>query len=44
MIMKAAFEQTLVTAANHDTDLRLAALIIGVSRVAQATRLRGIYP
>jgi glutamate dehydrogenase (NAD(P)+) len=44
MIMKAAFEQTLATAAKHETNLRLAALIIGVSRVAQATRWRGIYP
>lgn len=44
MIMKAAFEQTIETAAKHTTDLRLGALIIGVSRVAQATRLRGIYP
>jgi glutamate dehydrogenase (NAD(P)+) len=43
-ILKAAFEQTVATAAEHETDLRLGAHIIGVSRVAQATRLRGIYP
>jgi glutamate dehydrogenase (NAD(P)+) len=43
-ILNSAFQQTVATAAEHATDLRLGALIIGVSRVAQATRLRGIYP
>jgi glutamate dehydrogenase (NAD(P)+) len=43
-ILIAAFQQTVATAAQHETDLRLGAHIIGVSRVAQATRLRGIYP
>jgi len=43
-ILISAFEQTVATAAQHETDLRLGAHIIGVSRVAQATRLRGIYP
>jgi glutamate dehydrogenase (NAD(P)+) len=43
-ILTSAFQQTVATAAQHVTDLRLGALIIGVSRVAQATRLRGIYP
>ena len=43
-ILTSAFQQTVATAAQHDTNLRLGALIIGVSRVAQATRLRGIYP
>jgi glutamate dehydrogenase (NAD(P)+) len=43
-ILVSAFQQTVATAAQHETDLRLGAHIIGVSRVAQATRLRGIYP
>src|SRR5260221_7331222 len=43
-ILISAFEQTVAMAAQHETDLRLGAHIIGVSRVAQATRLRGIYP
>jgi glutamate dehydrogenase (NAD(P)+) len=43
-ILTSAFQQTVATAAQHGTDLRLGALIIGVTRVAQATRLRGIYP
>jgi glutamate dehydrogenase (NAD(P)+) len=28
----------------HKTDLRTAALMIAIGRVAEATRLRGIYP
>jgi glutamate dehydrogenase (NAD(P)+) len=44
LILTTAFEQTVTTARQHGTDLRLGALIIGVNRVAQATRLRGIYP
>jgi glutamate dehydrogenase (NAD(P)+) len=43
-ILVSAFQQTVAMAAQHETDLRLGAHIIGVSRVAQATRLRGIYP
>jgi glutamate dehydrogenase (NAD(P)+) len=43
-ILVSAFQQTVATAAQHETDLRLGAHIIGVSRVAQATRLRGVYP
>jgi glutamate dehydrogenase (NAD(P)+) len=44
MILTDAFQQTLAITEQHHTNLRLGALMIGVSRVAQATRIRGIYP
>ncbi len=43
-ILTATFQQTMAMAAQHDVNLRLGAHMIGVSRVAEATRLRGIYP
>ena len=36
-----AFQQTRVTASEERLDLRIAAYMIGISRVMQATRLRG---
>ena len=43
-IMVRAFEDVHRTAEEHDTDLRLAAYMLSVSRVAEATLTRGFYP
>ena len=43
-VMVRAFEDVQRTAAEHDIDLRLAAYMLAVSRVAEATLTRGIYP
>ena len=43
-VMVRAFEDVHRTAVEHDTDLRLAAYMLAVSRVAEATLTRGIYP
>ncbi len=43
-IMTRAFEDTLRTAREHDVDLRIAAYMLAVGRVAEATLTRGIYP
>jgi glutamate dehydrogenase (NAD(P)+) len=43
-IMVRAFSQVQATAKKHDCDLRTAAYIVGVGRVAEATLSRGIYP
>jgi glutamate dehydrogenase (NAD(P)+) len=43
-IMIRAFEQVMEAAARYDTDVRTGAYVVGVSRVAEATRTRGIYP
>ncbi|HEU4753940.1 MAG TPA: Glu/Leu/Phe/Val dehydrogenase [Armatimonadota bacterium] len=43
-IMTLAFNETWDAAEKHNTDLRMGAYAVGVSRVAEATRLRGIYP
>ena len=43
-IMIRAFEDTLRTAREHDVDLRTAAYMLAVGRVAEATLTRGIYP
>ena len=43
-IMKSAFATVWSAAQTHDTDLRTAAYMVGVARVAEATRTRGIYP
>jgi glutamate dehydrogenase (NAD(P)+) len=43
-ILTLCFREVLAFAEKHDTDLRAAALMLGVSRVAEATRIRGIYP
>ncbi len=43
-IMVRAYEDVQRTAVEHDTDLRLAAYMLAVSRVAEATITRGFYP
>ena len=43
-IMVRAFEDVHRTAVEHDTDLRMAAYMLSVSRVAEATLTRGFYP
>ncbi|MBL8047276.1 MAG: Glu/Leu/Phe/Val dehydrogenase [Chthonomonas sp.] len=43
-IMKRAYGDVARTAAEHKTDMRTAALIIAVRRVADATVRRGIFP
>jgi glutamate dehydrogenase (NAD(P)+) len=43
-IMVRAFEDVQRTAVEHDIDLRLAAYMLSVSRVAEATITRGFYP
>lgn len=43
-IMKRAYDQVAATAKKHDTDLRSAAFIVGVSRVADAITSLGIFP
>jgi glutamate dehydrogenase (NAD(P)+) len=43
-ILTAAFQRTLTLARQERTDLRTAALMEAVTRVARATKLRGIYP
>ncbi len=43
-IMKSAFDTVWDTGEKHGVDLRTAAYMVGVSRVAEATLTRGIYP
>ena len=43
-IMVRAFDDVQRTAIEHDIDLRLAAYMLSVSRVAEATLTRGFYP
>ncbi|MCB2192153.1 MAG: Glu/Leu/Phe/Val dehydrogenase [Deltaproteobacteria bacterium] len=43
-IMIKAMDEVLAIAQEKKVSLRTAAMILGVGRVAQATRLRGIYP
>ncbi|MBV8714428.1 MAG: Glu/Leu/Phe/Val dehydrogenase [Chloroflexi bacterium] len=43
-IMVRAYDDVQRTASEHDIDLRLAAYMLAVSRVAEATMTRGIYP
>jgi glutamate dehydrogenase (NAD(P)+) len=43
-IMVRAFEDVYRTSLEHSVDLRLAAYMLAVSRVAEATLTRGIYP
>jgi len=43
-LLSRAFEETWAAAEHHLTDLRLGAYAVGVNRVADATRTRGIYP
>jgi len=43
-IMNAAFQRVLSLSREEQVDLRTSALMLGVSRVAEAKRLRGLYP
>jgi glutamate dehydrogenase (NAD(P)+) len=43
-IMDNAFQDVLRFGEQHEVDMRLAATMLGVSRVAEATLTRGIYP
>lgn len=43
-VVTQAFQATMEMAQRHKVSLRLAALMIAINRVAEATRLRGIYP
>jgi glutamate dehydrogenase (NAD(P)+) len=42
--MRAAFRSVHETAMRHHTDMRTGAYILAVDRVAEATRVRGIFP
>ncbi len=42
--MRTAFESVHETAKQYDTDMRTGAYILAVERVAEATRVRGIFP
>jgi len=42
--MRTAFAQVHATAERHRTDMRTGAYILAVGRVAEATRVRGIFP
>ncbi|GER87513.1 glutamate dehydrogenase [Dictyobacter vulcani] len=43
-IMSRAFKAVMTKAESQDTNLRMGAYLLAVSRVAEATELRGIYP
>ncbi|MCL6624301.1 MAG: glutamate dehydrogenase, partial [Fimbriimonadales bacterium] len=43
-IMRDSFQHVLYAMNQHKTTMRIAAYIIGVKRVADATVTRGIYP
>jgi glutamate dehydrogenase (NAD(P)+) len=43
-ILTAAFNEVVDIAEKKKVDMRTAALILGIGRVAQALKLRGIYP
>jgi glutamate dehydrogenase (NAD(P)+) len=42
--MTRAFKETHEQAQRHDVDMRRGAYAVAVSRVAEATELRGLYP
>jgi len=42
--MRAAFDAVHAIAQQHDTDMRTGAYILAISRVAEATSVRGIFP
>jgi glutamate dehydrogenase (NAD(P)+) len=44
VIMNRAYDAVAELADRHDCDLRLAANMLAISRVAEATQMRGIYP
>ena len=41
--MYAAFHTVLETALQYKTDMRTAAYVVAINRVAQVTKLRGMY-
>ena len=43
-ILKKSFTEVLNISQKEKVDMRTAALMLGIGRVAEATRLRGIYP
>jgi glutamate dehydrogenase (NAD(P)+) len=43
-IMDRAFEDILAMSERHEVDMRTAAYMVAVARVAEATTLRGLYP
>lgn len=43
-IMTGAFNHVWDATQRYETDMRMGALAVGVTRVAEATRIRGIYP
>ena len=43
-IMDRAFEAVFAMSAHHEVDMRTAAYMVAVARVAEATTLRGLYP
>jgi len=43
-ILSRAFQEVIAVAEREKVDLRTAALVLGVGRVAEAVRLRGIFP
>ena len=43
-ILIRSFKEVQELAQKHKVDMRTAAYILGVGRVAQATKLRGVYP
>lgn len=42
-MMRKAFDNVYATAVEHDVSLRIGAYVLGVRRVAEALRMRGIY-
>ena len=42
--MKRAFQEVYLTSQRYKSDMRTAAYILGVGRVAEATRVRGLFP
>jgi glutamate dehydrogenase (NAD(P)+) len=43
-IMQKGFKEVLEIALSKKISMRAAALVLGIGRVAEASRLRGIYP
>ena len=43
-IMKKAFDEVLKIHLDRKVSMRMAAYMLGISRVAEAVKLRGLYP